>query len=550
MLTLVLAVLVAPVGAQLHSKCWLQSTGQLNAGANPSGADLLHEMQALAVEQSAPYEVLAAIAFAESSLQHFASDGYLIHNKTECSKLYDGLSAPNPPGLGLMQLTGSTAQAFDIAKLRTDWRYNLASGVQVLLGKHAIAQYYAPGWLASLLDGSRDVIESWYDPVWFYNGWVPNEGAYADKVFSHLSNQPGSLASFLPPGLAPLTPEAVIPHFLDDPMGEIFAAEESGLWSCEHGLTYSAPVTLTSLHGLDGYGTGTPGCAGGQVLSADSSPVLGNAGFHLQCNSAPAATTGWVLLGQWPDFAGSDSMGLGVKVHVALQGALYLFPIQSSSTGYASLSLPVPSAPAFAGSTWYAQAAWPWPASCPLPPAGLSTSAGLVIEIQGPGSEPTELVQNGSFGVGGAAWSSAGDFWAGTQFGNYKSPPGYAAGGVDTGGVAIDHADGQLWQNVALPATAQQLTLRFWVNVTSNETTSTVPYDTLVVTVRDASGGAVLATVAALSNLDAGPLAAYSAYQLDLTPLAGSTVRLHFDADTDVGLTTTFRVDDVSVLAQ
>jgi len=236
----------SPAVAQSHSNCWLSSNGQLNQGANPTDAAVKDEMIALGQEFDIPFEIIAAIGYQESGIRQFASDGYLLHNQTECSGLYGGATSPNPPGLGMMQLTGGTAQSYSLTLLRTDWRYNLRAGVTVLAGKWNAQRSSSPAWMRPTLDANRHVLENWYLASWRYNGYVGNYGSYADKVFAHVQNRPGKLANIIPPGLNPTEPDVVITHFFGSSLGEAYAAEANGTWTCAHGTTYTGVVTLST----------------------------------------------------------------------------------------------------------------------------------------------------------------------------------------------------------------------------------------------------------------------------------------------------------------
>ncbi len=61
--------------------------------------------------------------------------------------------------------------------------------------------------------------------------------------------------------------------------------------------------------------------------------------------------------------------------------------------------------------------------------------------------------------------------------------------------------------------------------------------------------GGHLATVATLSNADKGTLGIYSKKSLDVTSYKGQTVTIYFLATTDSINTTTFRIDDVSLMS-
>ncbi len=162
-------------------------------------------------------------------------------------------------------------------------------------------------------------------------------------------------------------------------------------------------------------------------------------------------------------------------------------------------------------------------------------------------STQTERVTNGSFSSGTSGWTLSGDFWAGTTYSSYRTSPGYAAGGVDSGGTAKNNANGSMYQSVTIPSSATSATVSFWYNVTSNETGSG-SYDTLNVTVQNSSGS-YLATVAVLGNNDKGSLGVYSKKTLDVTSYKGQTIRIYFLATTDSNNTTTFRIDDVSLMS-
>lgn len=273
-----LVVVMCSGYAQNHSQCYLSSTGQLNWGTNPSDSELMSEMQLQAQANNIPYEIIAAVCYQESGYKQFASDGYLLHNVTECKGLYNGNTSPNPPGLGMMQLTGGTAVGYNIEYLRTDWKYNLWAGVSVLLDKLGIYKYNAGSALSATIEANRSVIENWYFPLWYYNGYVANYGSYADTIFSIIQNKPGNVATFIAANITLSYPYNVIPHFFSsgwqpygDGKGDPFAATANGTWKCYHGNTYSYPVTISS-------GGGSPppapdGLGAGGVINGNSVDV-------------------------------------------------------------------------------------------------------------------------------------------------------------------------------------------------------------------------------------------------------------------------------------
>ena len=103
---------------------------------------------------------------------------------------------------------------------------------------------------------------------------------------------------------------------------------------------------------------------------------------------------------------------------------------------------------------------------------------------------------------------------------------------------------GQVYQTVAIPSNATA-NLTFWFNCSSSEGTTT-PYDFLYVEVRNTSG-TLLQTIATYSNRNKTTAGNYSQKSFSLAAYRGQTIRLQFRCTTDVSLSTTFRIDDVSL---
>ena len=161
-----------------------------------------------------------------------------------------------------------------------------------------------------------------------------------------------------------------------------------------------------------------------------------------------------------------------------------------------------------------------------------------------PTATPTpggNLIVNGGFEGSASPWVGSGIGYFYIANGNYPhGGTGYIYFGVN------NNVTGQAYQTVSIPTTASG-TLNFWLNVTSSETTTTTQYDRLFVEVRNTSG-TLLATLATYSNLNKAAAGAYTQRTLSV-PAAykGQTVRIQFRSTTDVTLSTTFRVDDVSL---
>jgi hypothetical protein len=158
-----------------------------------------------------------------------------------------------------------------------------------------------------------------------------------------------------------------------------------------------------------------------------------------------------------------------------------------------------------------------------------------------------ERLTNGSFSQGTSGWTLVGDFWAGTNLSNYRTSPGYAAGGVDSVGRPQNSAVGWMYQTVAIPSGATSATLSFYYNITSQETSST-GHDVLNVTIQD-SAGHYLGSVRLLSNRDQASLGTYRRVSADVTSYKGQTIRVNFLATTNATNSTVFRIDDVSLMS-
>jgi hypothetical protein len=104
---------------------------------------------------------------------------------------------------------------------------------------------------------------------------------------------------------------------------------------------------------------------------------------------------------------------------------------------------------------------------------------------------------------------------------------------------------GQLYQQITIPAGASP-TLRFYLNVTSAETTTTTQYDKLFVELRSSSG-TLLKTLATYSNLNNAAAGSYTQKSLSLAGYGGQTVRVQFRTTNDSSAITTFRLDTAEV---
>ena len=149
------------------------------------------------------------------------------------------------------------------------------------------------------------------------------------------------------------------------------------------------------------------------------------------------------------------------------------------------------------------------------------------------------MIVNGALEGSISPWvlSGTGAFY--TNNGNYPhGGTGYMYFGVN------NSVSGQVYQTVTIPSTATG-TLNFWFNCSSSEGTTTA-YDFLYVEVRSTTG-TLLSTVATYSNKDKTTAGSYSLKSFSLAAFKGQTIRLQFRNTMDSSITTTFRIDDVSL---
>jgi hypothetical protein len=154
----------------------------------------------------------------------------------------------------------------------------------------------------------------------------------------------------------------------------------------------------------------------------------------------------------------------------------------------------------------------------------------------------TQLLANPGFESGAVSWSGGSGIvnnvtTTAARTGSWK------AKFAGTGATRTDN----LYQQIAIPSTAASVTLSFWLQVTTAETTTSTAYDTLKLQVRN-SGGTILATPLSYSNLNKGT--GYVQRSVDLSAYKGQTVQIFFAGAEDSSLQTTFLVDDVALTVQ
>src|SRR5579859_4553693 len=148
--------------------------------------------------------------------------------------------------------------------------------------------------------------------------------------------------------------------------------------------------------------------------------------------------------------------------------------------------------------------------------------AALTLLHRQTGNCQTQLVLNGGFESGSGTsitdWSVAG----GAALNGAAGSSQYAHSGSQylILGAAANEVD-YAFQTITIPNNATAVTMSFWENITTHETSTTTAFDTMTVTIQT-TGSAVLKTVGSFSNLnkDSG-LGIWHQVTADLTAYKG-----------------------------
>jgi hypothetical protein len=176
-----------------------------------------------------------------------------------------------------------------------------------------------------------------------------------------------------------------------------------------------------------------------------------------------------------------------------------------------------------------------------------TTSADVIIANagSGSGSQTIHALVNGNFEAGSSPWAPTGD--ADVYAGSYPHAGSYYAylGNANNAGGAVA-------QFFPIPAGTTAATLRFYLNIVTEETSTTGAYDKMKIDLATANDEYV-GTIAEFSNLDKGANVngTYSVKTFDIMPLLnahkGESLFLIFAGETDSTLKTIFRIDDVDL---
>jgi hypothetical protein len=153
----------------------------------------------------------------------------------------------------------------------------------------------------------------------------------------------------------------------------------------------------------------------------------------------------------------------------------------------------------------------------------------------------TNVLANPGFEAGSSGWQQSSTTGFSIIYTNGTNA--HAGNGYAWLGGTVSSTD-NLYQDVAIPANASQVQLRFWYRIATQEQLAS-DFDVLTITVESTSGTR-LATLATFSNADAS-----GSYQragpYDLSAYKGQAIRLHLTATNDFSNATSFYIDDVSL---
>lgn len=176
------------------------------------------------------------------------------------------------------------------------------------------------------------------------------------------------------------------------------------------------------------------------------------------------------------------------------------------------------------------------------PSATHSTSYSLTVNSSGGCSSPGQKLANPGFESGSTGWTATSGVIG--QWGAYGQPPRSGTWNAWLDGYGTSHTD-YVYQNVTLPSGCSSYTLSFWLHIDTDETTTSIAYDTLRVQVLKSDGSSVLATLATYSNLNAAN--GYVQKSFSLASWAGQTVRIRWYGVEDSIYQTSFVIDDTAL---
>jgi subtilisin family serine protease len=151
---------------------------------------------------------------------------------------------------------------------------------------------------------------------------------------------------------------------------------------------------------------------------------------------------------------------------------------------------------------------------------------------------PSQLVVDPGFELPSPLWIQTNVIW------KLAAPiPRSGSSVAWLGGLGATNVD-DLYQEVTIPANACSATFKFWLKITTTETSKTAANDTMSISVANTSG-TVLSKLATYSNINKSTR--YVQKSFNLIAYKGQTIRLQFNAIENASRATSFFVDDLTL---
>ena len=455
--------------------------------------------------------------------------------------------------------TATNARAGVDAHYGARWTYDYFKNVH---GRNGINGSGGPGTTAAAANSATSLITSRVHFGSNYNNafWYQNKMTYGD----------GNGTTF-----SPLTTIDIAGHEMTHGVTQYTAnltyANESGALNESMSDVFGAMTELYSRGGVvtsDTWKIGeqsyTPSTSGDALRYMDNPHLAGNGGYtsnddpdHYSERYTGTSDSGGVHINSGIANHAFYLAAAGGTHHLSGVTVTSIGPTDAARIWYRALTVYMTSSTNFSGartamlnaatdlfggsSAQYTTIARTWCAvgvgTCP---GATPTPTPTPVASPTPTPSGSNFIINGGFEVSASPWVGSGNGYFYTA--NNNSPhggTGYIYFGVN------NRATGQSYQTVSIPSNATG-TLSFWLNVTSSETTTTTAYDKLFVEVRNTSG-TLLTTLATYSNLNKTTQGNYSLKSFNVAAYKGQTVRIQFRSTMDSSITSTFRVDDVSL---
>jgi hypothetical protein len=146
-----------------------------------------------------------------------------------------------------------------------------------------------------------------------------------------------------------------------------------------------------------------------------------------------------------------------------------------------------------------------------------------------------QKITNPGFESGSTGWSATAGVIG--QYGSSGEPTHSGSWDAWLDGYGTSHTD-TLSQSITIPSGCTNYTLSFWLHIDTSETTTSVAYDRLTVTL----GSTTLATYSNLNHASG-----YTQRSFNVSGFAGQTVTLKFTGVEDSSLQTSFVIDDTAL---